>query len=89
MAQTEALKQFIQSRPHLIWYVRDFERLSEAAIVEQVLNYGTWADVCELIRISGMASVAADFRQRASLERTNYRPEIKNFFQLYFDRHAV
>jgi len=89
MAHADALHRFIQSRPHLVWYVRDLEHLSEGSIVEHVLNYGNWKDFRELIRILGTRRTAQDFRERADLPRTNYRPEIKNLFHLYFERHAA
>ncbi len=89
MMNAEKLHQFIRSRPHLVWYVRDLERLSEESIVEHVLNYGTWEDCRELMRILGVARTAEDFRKRAELKRTNYRPEIKNFFQLYFNKYVA
>lgn len=89
MVPVDALHQFIQSRPHLVWYVRDLARLSEESVVEHVLNYGTWEDFRGLLCILGVRRTAEDFRKRADLKRTNYRPEIRNLFRLYFDRHAA
>lgn len=89
MAHIDTLHRFIQSRPYLVWYVKDLQNLSEDSIVEHVLNYGNWEDVQELVHILGIRQAAEDFHKRADLKRTNYRPEIKNFFQLYFDRHAA
>lgn len=89
MAQIDLLHQFIQSRSHLVWYVKDLKHLSEDSIVEHVLNYGNWKDFQELVHILGVEQVARDFRKRSDMSRTNYRPEIKNFFRLYFDRHAA
>ena len=89
MSNKDTLYKFIQSRPHLVWYVGDLRHLSEESIVEHVLNYGTWEDFQELLRILGVPQTAQLFRKRALLKRTNYRPEIKNFFQLYFNSHAT
>ncbi len=89
MAHSDTIHQFIQSRPYLVWYVKDLKYLSEDSIVEHTLNYGNWEDFCELVHILGIERIAQDFHRRADLPRTNYRPEIKNFFQLYFDRHAT
>jgi hypothetical protein len=69
--------------------VKDLEHISEESIVEHTLNYGDWKDFQELIHILGVERVAQDFRCRSDLPRTNYRPEIKNLFQLYFDHHAA
>ncbi len=89
MTQIDHLHQFIQSRPHLVWYVKDLENLSEDSIVEHTLNYGDWEDCQELIHIIGVKQAAKAFRKRADMKRSNYRPEIKNFFQLYFNRYAA
>lgn len=89
MIHTDTLHQFIQSRPHLVWYVKDLKNLSEDSIIEHTLNYGNWEDCQALIRILGIDRTAETFRKRASLQRSNYRPEIKNFFQLYFNRYAA
>ena len=89
MPHIDTLHQFIQSRPHLVWYVKDLRNLSEDSIVEHTLNYGDWEDFQKLVRILGIRQTAEDFRKRANLKRTNYRPEIKNFFRLYFDRHVA
>ncbi|MDP3957368.1 MAG: hypothetical protein Q8Q10_02605 [bacterium] len=89
MVPVDALHRFIQSRPHLVWYVKDLGNLSQGSIIEHTLNYGDWGDFQELIHILGVERTAEAFRKKAALQRTNYRPEIKNFFQLYFDRHAA
>lgn len=87
------IQEFIQKRPHLIWYVgkENLGRLNEESIVEHVLNYGDWADVQEMIKILGIAKTARIFRQKSRPDkfgRQNYRPEIKNYFKLYFDRYT-
>lgn len=82
------INQFIKKRPYLVWYVKDLDKLSEASIVEHVLNYGDWDDVQEMIKILGMKKTAEIFRVKSVQERSNYRPEIKNYFQLYFNKYA-
>ena len=82
------LQEFIKQKPYLIWYVKDFDRLSEESIVEHVLNYGDWDDVQEIIKILGMEKIAKIFRIKSVQPRSNYRPEIKNYFQLYFNKYA-
>ena len=82
------IHEFIKKRPYLVWYVKDLGNLSEASIVEHVLNYGDWNDVQEMIRILGMQKTAEIFREKSALPRTNYRPEVKNYFQLYFQKYA-
>ena len=85
------LQEFIQERRHLIWYVKNVSDLSEESIVEHILNYGNWDDVQTLIKIMGIGKVAGIFRRKSSPDkfgRQNYRPEIKNYFQLYFNKYS-
>lgn len=82
------LKKFIQERPYLIWYVGRLDKLSEGAIVEAVLNYGNFDDARVLMKILGMPKTARLFYARANSKRSNIRPEIKNFFNLYFKKYA-
>ena len=82
------INEFIKKRPYLIWYTKNFAHLSEEAIVEAVLNYGDFDDVKKMISILGMRKTAAIFRKKSKQKRCNYRPEIKNYFQLYFKKYA-
>ena len=45
------IHQFIKKRPYLIWYVKNYDALSEDSIVEATLNYGDWDDVMKMIKI--------------------------------------
>jgi len=83
------INEFIKKRPYLVWYTKNFDRLSKESIVEAVLNYGDWDDVQKMISILGMRKIARIFRKQTRKgRRINYRPEIKNYFQLYFKKHA-
>ena len=82
------LQEFIKKRPHLIWYVKDYEHLGEESIVEHVLNYGDWNDFQEMIRIMGIEHAAEIFRAQAFKKRTNYHEEVSRYFQKYFDAHT-
>ncbi|MFH1187830.1 MAG: hypothetical protein V1688_03140 [bacterium] len=79
---------FIKKKPYLIWYTKNFDELSEDIIVERVLNYGDFDDVKKMISILGIKKVAHIFRSKIKKGRNNYRPEIKNYFQLYFNKYA-
>lgn len=86
------IHEFIKKRPFLFWYVnvKDFSKLDEASIVEHVLNYGDWDDVQGMIKILGMERTAEIFREKSKPDkfgRQNYRPEIKHYFNLYFNKH--
>lgn len=85
------IHQFIKERSYLVWYVKDLDKLDEASIVEHVLNYGDWDDVQTMIKILGIEKVAQIFRLKSMPDkfgRQNYRPEIKHYFQLYFNKYA-
>jgi len=85
------IHDFIKKRKHLIWYVKDYDKLSAESVVEAVLNYGNWDDVQTLIKIMGIKKVAKIFREKSKpgkWGRTNYRSEARNYFQLYFNKYA-
>jgi hypothetical protein len=82
------INEFIKKRPHLVWHVKDYDALSNDAIIEAVLNYGNWDDVKSMLKILGIKQVAEIFRKQTSGHRTNYRPEISNYFRLYFNKYA-
>lgn len=84
----QTIQEFIKQRPHLVWYVKDLGRLNDESIVEHVLNYGDWRDVQEMIKILGIKKTADIFNKESSRKRSNYRPEIKNYFRLYFHKYA-
>lgn len=78
----------MQTRPYLIWYTKDFQHLSEGAVVESVLNYGDFDDIKKMIAILGREKVARIFRKQIKQKRMNYNPKIVNYFTLYFKKHA-
>lgn len=87
------IHEFIKERPCLIWYVakENLDKLNEESIVEHVLNYGNWGDVQEMIKILGLQKTAQIFFKKSTPDkfgRQNYRPEIKHYFQLYFNKHT-
>ncbi len=85
------LQQFITERKYLVWWVKDPGKLGPESIVEATLNYGNWKDVQKLIQIIGIEQAAAIFRENSkpsAMGRQNYRPEIKQYFNLYFQKHA-
>ena len=85
----ELLRHFIKKRPYLIWYSKNFDGLSAEAIVEAVLNYGDFDDVRKIFSILGLKKTAEIFYKNAWKKRSNYRPEIINYFQLYFKKYAA
>lgn len=82
------LENFIKKRPSLIWYTKNYKGLTAEVIVEATLNYGDWHDVQTLIGILGIKKTAKIFKKESMRKRCNYRPEVKNYFQLYFKKYA-
>lgn len=87
----EELKQFIRRHSSLWWWVPEAakENLSLSAVVEALLIYGSIEDIKNLFEIVGIKKAAAIFYEsNRDRQRSNYPPEIKNSFTLYFERHA-
>ncbi len=85
------IHDFIKKRKYLIWWVKDYDKLNAESIVEATLNYGDWDDVQALIKIMGIKEVARIFRAKSKpspMGRQNYRPEVKHYFNLYFNKYA-
>ena len=82
------ISDFIKERPYLVWSTKNYDNLSEEAAVESVLNYGDFDDVKKMFAILGIRRVAQIFKKQTSWERNNYRPKIKNYFNLYFKKYA-
>jgi hypothetical protein len=81
-------EKFILKRKYLFWYVKDPTKVDDASLVEAVLNLGNWDDVQELIKLMGIKKMAEIFEKKAYVQRSNYRPEVKNYFKLYFTKYA-
>ncbi len=79
---------FVKKRKHLFWSTKNYDGLSEEAVIEGILNYGDMDDVKELISLLGIQEVSKIFHEQINRPRINYRPEIKNYFQLYFQKYA-
>ena len=91
MDKKEAFKNFIANRRSLFWSVSDnkLAYISDALLVETILNYGTAADVRALFECVGIEQIAAIFYAHTENKtRTNYLPPVKNYFTLYFNRHV-
>lgn len=82
------LAEFIKQRKYLIWYTDNYDNLGPESITEAVLNYGDFNDINELKKIIGIKKMAVIFKTAAKRKRTNLRPEIINYFTLYFKKYA-
>ncbi len=81
-------QDIIKNKPYLIWYTKNYDNLNDEAVVEAVLNYGDWEDVKKLFKVMGIKQVAKVFKQYAFRPRTNYLPDVRNYFNLYFKKYA-
>ena len=82
------LQDIIAKKPYLAWYVKDPKKLSDESVLEHVLNYGNWEDVQQYIQVKGLRETAHIFTQSLNHARSNYLPEVKQYFGKYFARHA-
>ena len=86
-----SIKDFAKKHPYLIWWTTDFKQITPEAVVEATLNYGDWDEVQELFAILSKEKVAEIFRKKSKVSamgRQNYLPEIKNYFNFYFDKYV-
>ena len=81
-------QDIILHKPYLAWYVKDPKKLSDASVLEHVLNYGNWDDVQEFIQIKGIKETAHIFSRSIQQPRSNYLPEVEQYFRNYFNKHA-
>jgi hypothetical protein len=93
MENSAALKQLIRKNAYLFWYTKDSEKenLPLPVVLEFFLNYAKEEEVKTLINLVGKKKAAkVFFEQLNTSERiaNNYDPLAKNFFRLYFTRHA-
>ncbi|MDD2487622.1 MAG: hypothetical protein PHS92_04615 [Candidatus Gracilibacteria bacterium] len=44
------LQTYIKDKKYIFWYIRDISELSDEAIVEGIIKYGTWEDMKMLIK---------------------------------------
>ena len=84
------VQDIIKKKPYLAWYVKNLEDLSDESVLEHVLNYGNWQDVQTFIKIKGLESTKNLFNKTLQQTRSNYKDNIKHYFNLYFNtQHAL
>ncbi|MBL7111870.1 MAG: hypothetical protein ISS19_08015 [Bacteroidales bacterium] len=84
------IQEFISENSSLLWYIPDREKINISLdlLVETILNYGDEKSVQKLFDLVGINEVADIFDKQISGRRVNYFPQVINFFNLYFQRHA-
>jgi len=48
------VQDIIKAKPYLAWFTSQYDQLSAAAVLEQIINYGDWDDVQAYIKLLGM-----------------------------------
>jgi hypothetical protein len=92
MENSPELKALIRKNAHLFWYSKDSEKenLPLPVVLEFFINYADKEDIKALFNIVGIKNAAAVFFEQVKQwgNRTNYFPELQNYFTLYFTRYA-
>jgi hypothetical protein len=92
MQNSPELKALIRKNAHLFWYSKDSEKenLPLPVVLEFFINYANQEDIKELFKIVGIKNAAAVFFEQVKNweDRSNYFPELQNYFTLYFKRYA-
>lgn len=92
MENSPELKALIRKNAHLFWYSKDSEKenLPLPVVLEFFINYADKEDIKALFNIVGIKNAAAVFFEQVKQwgNRTNYFPELQNYFTLYFNRYA-
>lgn len=84
------IKKFIREYSSLFWYTPEEkkEEISVEFLLETILNYGNQDAVKRLFELIGIKRAEEIFNSQTSNNRNNYFAPVKNFFKLYFKRHA-
>jgi len=93
MEYTDARSTFICDHADLFWFVPEAQLtgISDACLVETVLNYGSMDAVRRLIAILGINEVARVFAEstaQSRRRRRNYHDLTYHFFRQVFRRYA-
>lgn len=83
-------EQMIAKHKALFWYTPEAEKqnISDALLVERILNDGSLDDYHELIETLGGKHVAEVFFSAKGRQKANYHPEIYHFFSLVLKKYA-
>jgi hypothetical protein len=88
--RTQTVKDYIQEHQALFWYSPEDKRetVSDELLVETLINYGTWEDIRKLFDAMGIETAASVFRGMKGRKSLNIYPELRNYFELYFDKYV-
>lgn len=83
-------ENYIQQHSALFWYTPTDKKqeISDALLVETILNYGTLEDYRSLLSVLTPQRVAEVFFSATERQKKNYYPEIYHFFSLLLAQYA-
>ena len=83
-------ENYIQQHANLFWYTPADKKqdISDALLVETILNYGTLDDYRSLLSVLTPQRVAEVFFSATERQKKNYYPEIYHFFSLLLAPYA-
>lgn len=83
-------ENYIQQHANLFWYTPADKKqdISDALLVETILNYGTLDDYRSLLSVLTPQRVAEVFFGASERQKMNYYPEIYHFFSLLLAQYV-
>ena len=83
-------EELIKKHGSLFWFTPEDQKrnISDALLVETILNEGTLNDYRELVDTLGGKRVAEIFFAATGRQKANYYPEIYHFFSLILKKYA-
>ena len=92
MENSPELKALIRKNAHLFWYTKDSEKenLPLPVVLEFFINYADKENIKALFKTVGINNAATVFFEQVNAwgSRSNYLPELQNYFTLYFKKYA-
>jgi hypothetical protein len=83
------MSQWLKEHKNLWWWVDDVTRLNKEAILEGVMNYGTWDDFLYLKKEWGLLEIRQLFHYMTKEKRrTNLRKEPSALYTNYLIKYA-
>jgi hypothetical protein len=64
------LQSYIQNKKYLFWYTPQLDSLSDEAIIESIIKYGTWEDLTHMIHIQ-KPTIKEQYQQLITKSRCN------------------
>ena len=82
--------QIINKNRQLFWYTPEEKKqdISDALLVERILNDGSLDDYKDLVSALGGKRVAEVFFSAKGRQKGNYYPEIYHFYSLLLSKYA-